>query len=445
MTALDRSALAASGVDSAAAPVRIVHLGLGAFHRAHQAWYTDRVDADRAWGIAAFTGRSPKAADELAAQDGLFTLLTKHADRDETEVVRSISEAHDGADLEALRRLIAAPETAIVTLTITEAGYPVDASGWAADVAAVKEGKAPVGAIARLVSALDARRAAGAGPLTVLPCDNLPENGALTRGAVLGIAAELDAGLAAWIEASVAFASTSIDRITPRTTEEDVARVLDLTGWEDRAPVVTEPFRDWIIEGSFPAGRPAWEHAGARFVDDLEPWEQRKLWLLNGAHTLLANAGPSRGHATVAEAIADEALRAAVEALWDEAEHHLPAGLELAAYRAALLERFENPRIRHLLAQIAQDSLQKLRVRIAPVALAERGAGRSAAGCAGAIGAWVGQVLVGADQADRSDHEIAIARTASDPAVALVAAIDPRLAADDDFLTAVRAVAEPNR
>lgn len=449
-TPLSRAALARTGVDASAAPVRIVHLGLGAFHRAHQAWYTEQVDDAREWGIAAFTGRSPAAAEELAAQDGLFTLLTKHADRDETQVVRAISEAHDGADLATLRRLVAARETAIVTLTITEAGYPADASAWAADVEAIREGGHPSGALARLVTALGARRgdSAAAGddrPIAIVPCDNLPENGALTRAAVLGIARELDGGLADWIEANVAFASTSIDRITPRTTDDDVAAVRRLAGWEDRSPVVTEPFRDWVIQGEFPAGRPGWERAGARFVDDLEPWERRKLWLLNGAHTLLANAGPARGHETVAEAIADAGLRAAVHALWDEAERQLPGELEVPAYRAALIERFENPRIRHLLAQIAQDSLQKLRVRVAPVALAELDAGRDAAGAARAIGAWAGRVLAGLDQSDRGEAEIAAARNASDPLHALVVAVEPRLADHERFLAAARAAADLNR
>ncbi|MDR7235018.1 mannitol dehydrogenase family protein [Agrococcus sp. BE272] len=441
MTALDRAALARSGVDSAAAPVRIVHIGLGAFHRAHQAWYTEQVDAAREWGIAAFTGRSPKAADELAAQDGLYALLTQHADHDEVEVIRAISEAHDGADVAALRRIVAASATAVVTLTITEAGYPTDAAAWSDDVAAIAAGREPRGAIARLVTALDARRRAAAGPIAVVPCDNLPENGPLARAAVLGIAEQLDAGLAGWIDAHVAFASTSIDRITPRTTADDVDAVRALTGWDDRSPVVTEPFRDWVIQGDFPAGRPAWEAAGARFVDDLEPWEQRKLWLLNGAHTLLANAGPARGHETVAEAIADPGLRRAVDALWDEAERHLPFELDVPAYRSALVERFENARIRHRLAQIAQDSLQKLRVRVAPVALAELAAGRTPEGAASAIGAWAGRVAAGLGEPDRGEADLAAARAASDPVRALVAAVDPRLADDERFLAAARAAA----
>ena len=173
------------------------------------------------------------------------------------------------------------------------------------------------------------------------------------------------------------FVSTSIDRITPKTTPADVAAVAAATGWRDRSPVVTEPFHDWVLSGEFRAGRPAWEKAGARFVDDIDPFERRKLWLLNGSHTLLAYAGAARGHRTVAEAVGDPEVRSWVEQFWAEAVRHLPAeGLDLDAYRAALLDRFDNARIQHLLGQIGQDGTTKLRVRIAPVLRAERAAGR---------------------------------------------------------------------
>jgi fructuronate reductase len=392
-----------------AAPARIVHLGLGAFHRAHQAWYTDRaVDAAK-WGIAAFTGRSATAADELAPQDGLFTLVERGADGDELTVVRSIVEAWDGARVDRLTALLADPATAVVTLTITEKGYRLGADGLpdrddpavAADVAllgALPEGDlaaatpAPTTSLGRLVVGLEGRRRAGGAGLAIVPCDNLPSNGAVVSRAVTSLAAAVSDELAAWVRESVAFVSTSVDRITPRTTDADRAQVRERTGYDDAAPVITEPFTDWVLSGDFPAGRPAWETVGARFVDDVEPFERRKLWLLNGAHTLLAVLGPGRGHATVAEAIGDPVLRDAVERLWDEAVAHLPAeGLDLPAYRAALLERFANARIEHQLAQIVLDTDQKLPIRIVPVALAERAAGRSAAACALPIAAWVEQ------------------------------------------------------
>jgi fructuronate reductase len=383
-----------------APPVRIVHLGLGAFHRSHQAWFTHRApDADQ-WGIASFTGRRPDAARVLAPQEGLFTLIERGAEHDRFDVISSIAEAVDGADTARLEELLASEHTAIVTLTITEAVYEQDGP------------EAPLG---RLVRALRARRASGAGSLAVVSCDNVAGNGDVARAAVLRIAAAADAaagaepGLTDWIRENVSFVSTSVDRITPRTTERDLVEVAAECGYRDASPVVAEPFANWILSGDFPAGRPRWEAAGAQFVADVQPYENRKLWLLNGAHTLLAAVGPGRGHTCVAQAFTDPAGRAEVEELWDEAARHLP-GLELGEYRTALAERFTNPRLEHHLTQIAEDALTKLRLRIAPVARLERAAGRPATGCARAIAAS------GFDLTE----------------------IDPRLAADDEFRSTVQ-------
>ena len=171
--------------------------------------------------------------------------------------------------------------------------------------------------------ALAARRAAGAGPLAVVCCDNLSNNGTVARNAVAGFAGAWDAGLAAWIDANISFVSTSVDRITPRTTDADLAAVEAACGYRDNSPVVAEPFSNWVLSGDFPAGRPRWEDAGAVFVADIEPYENRKLWLLNGAHSLLAYAGQLRGHTTVAQALADPLCLQAVESFWDEAEANL--------------------------------------------------------------------------------------------------------------------------
>ncbi|MFD0823808.1 mannitol dehydrogenase family protein, partial [Micromonospora zhanjiangensis] len=210
-----------------------------------------------------------------------------------------------------------------------------------------------------------ARHAGGAGPLAVVCCDNLPDNGAATARVVRGLAAAARPELARWIDGSVSFVTTMVDRITPRTTPADVRTVAELTGYVDAVPVVTEPFSEWVLSGDFPAGRPAWEAAGARFVDDVTPHETRKLLLLNGAHSLLAYAGGARGHDTVAAAVADPVCRGWLERWWDEAARYVPLpAAEVAAYRAALLRRFANPRIRHLLAQIAADGSQKLPIRL---------------------------------------------------------------------------------
>lgn len=384
---------------SAKAPVRIVHLGLGAFHRSHQAWYTHHAGDAAAWGIAAFTGRRPDAAVALAEQDGLYTVVERADTGDSFEIVSSIVQAIDGADVGRLAQMVAAPGTAVITLTITEAAYHLGTDGSldraAADVVAdlallAAGGGQPTTPLGRLVFALAARRAAGAGPLAVVCCDNLASNGTVARNAVAGMAAAWDDSLAAWIDANVSFVSTSVDRITPRTTLADAAAVEQVCGYRDNSPVVAEPFHNWVLSGDFPAGRPRWEDAGAVFVDDIEPYENRKLWLLNGAHSLLAYAGQLRGHTTVAEALSDPLCRQAVEGFWDEAEANLPAGrLQIPAYRAALLERFGNARIAHQLAQIAMDGSTKLRMRAVPVLLAERARGRSGRAAALMIAAWM--------------------------------------------------------
>ncbi|MFJ5955985.1 mannitol dehydrogenase family protein [Paenarthrobacter sp. NPDC092416] len=408
---------------TATPPVRIVHLGLGAFHRSHQAWYTQHAGDAAEWGIASFTGRRPDAATVLAEQDGLFTVVERSGAGDSFEVIGSIVEAVDGADVGRLAELVAAPETAIITLTITEAAY-------AADLSVAVQDSTP---LARLVAALAARRTAAAGPIAVVSCDNLAENGTVARHAIGAIALAVDPGLAAWIDANVSFVSTSVDRITPRTTTADLALVASACGYRDDAAVVTEPFHNWILSGDFPAGRPRWEDAGAVFVDDLEPYENRKLWLLNGAHSILAYAGQIRGHSTVAEALSDDVCRDAVEAFWDEAAQHLSGdALGIPAYRDALVERFGNSRIAHHLTQIAMDGTTKLRMRALPVLAAERAAGRSGDGAARMIAAWTAYLSSTADFHDPLAADIREAKTLDgEPrTAALLALLSPELAND---------------
>jgi fructuronate reductase len=357
--ALSRGAL---GLDRP--PVRIVHLGLGNFHRAHQAWYTERADDRAEWGIAGFAVRSTALAERLNAQDGLYTLIERGPKRDQVSVIGSLVEAH-GGDSPRFAELLAAPSTTVVTVTITEAGHRFDGD------------TAPV-AIERLARGLAARRRAAAGPIAVVSCDNLPGNGEVLRQALLRADPELESEVTTDAPSTVSFVSTSIDRITPRLSGAELAELRTASGWDDAAPVVTEPFSDWVLQGLFPAGRPNWETAGARFVDDVEPFERRKLWLLNGAHTILAASGPRHGHETVASAIADPHCRALVEGFWNEAERHLTeTGLGIPAYREQLRERFANPRIVHRLTQIAEDAPTKVRLRLLPVLRAELAAGRS--------------------------------------------------------------------
>ncbi len=436
----------------AAPPVRVVHLGLGAFFRAHQAWYTHAANTagDDASGIAAFTGRRPDAALPLAEQDGLYHLLVRDAGGDRTELVASIAGAHDGADATTWKRYLASPEVGCVTLTVTEAGYrrgrdggpDLDDPDLRADVDLLARGGSEAARTApgRLLQGLDARRVAGGGPLAVVPCDNLVDNGATVEAVLTRLAAEVGPELASWITGQVSYVSTTIDRITPATTDEDREVVAKLSGYADAAPVVTEPFTEWVLAGEFPAGRPAWERGGARFVDDVRPFEQRKLWLLNGAHSLLAYAGPTRGHATVAEAVADPVCRAWVDTWWDEAARHLPLPAEdVARYRADLLERFANPRIRHALAQIAMDGSQKLPIRVLPVLLRERANGVVPDGGVRALAGWLVHLRDGSAVRDPRAKELT-GMVTGDLASAtgrLLGLLDPDLRDDKELVQAV--------
>ncbi|UTT70229.1 mannitol dehydrogenase family protein [Arthrobacter sp. DNA4] len=439
-------------------PVRIVHLGLGAFHRSHQAWYTQHAPDAAEWGIAAFTGRRPDAAAALSRQDCLYTLVERSAGGDSFEVIGSIVEAVDGANIARLCELVAAKETAIVTLTITEAAYGLAADGTfdagapgAADdlraLSAAASGGTESGVagmpgtpLGRLVLALARRRDSGSGPIAVVSCDNLSANGEVARRAVLGLASGWGSGLAGWIEANVSFVSTSVDRITPRTTEADIAEVEEQCGYSDNSPVVAEPFRNWVLSGDFPAGRPRWEEAGAVVVGDIEPYENRKLWLLNGSHSILAYAGQLRGHATVADALADPLCRKAVEDFWDEAARHLQAeGLDIPTYRQALLERFGNARIAHRLTQIAADATTKLRMRAVPVMTAERADGRSGAGSALMLAAWIDYVTAGNDFQDplAAEIEAAVSLDGTERVQGLLRLVSAALADDPDVVALV--------
>jgi fructuronate reductase len=430
-------------------PVRIVHLGLGGFFRAHQAWYTGAAPDAADWRIAAFTGRSRALADRLTAQDGRYTLVVRGPQRDEMSVQKAVSEARPGSDLAAWRAHLARPEVAVVTLTVTEAAYLRGRDGGLdlghpdvrADLSAVRRDGDPVTVPGKLVAGLSARRVAGCGPLAVVSCDNLPGNGTATARVVDDLAAAAEPALVNWIRDHVSFVTTMVDRITPHTTADDVRAVAERTGFADAAPVVTEPFTEWVLGGDFPAGRPQWEAAGARFVADVHPHEMRKLLLLNGGHTLLAYAGSARGLDTIADAVTDPVCRGWLNEWWDEASRYVPLpAAELADYRAALLDRFANPRIRHTLAQIAADGSQKVPIRVLPVLRGERAAGRMPPGAVRILAAWIAHLRgVGAPVNDAGAGPFQ-ERAGSAPAV--LALLAPDLAGDADL---VKALAELSR
>jgi fructuronate reductase len=428
-----------------AAPVRIAHLGPGNFFRAHQAWYTEHAPDAAEWGIAAFAGRRGVVARDLAAQDGLYTLLVRAADGDRPEIVSAVSTV--SAELDDWRKCFARPELALVTTTVTEAGYRRAHDGGldtgdsevAADIAALTAHGTDaevVTAPGKLALGLAVRRAHDLPGLAVVPCDNVPDNGAMAARVVGELAAAVDPGLAAWIGEHVAFVTTMVDRITPHTTDDDRAAVRERLGVDDPVPVVTEPYVEWVLSGEFPQGRPRWEGVGARFVDDIVPWEHRKLWLLNGSHSLMAYAGTLRGHETVEQAIGDPVVRGWVEQWWEDAARHLPLPPEeITAYRAALLERYANPRIRHLLRQIAADGSQKVPIRILPTVRADLADGRVPTGAARVLAAWVCHLRgQGAPVADVAAEEfVALAAGDLEDAVGRVLArldvTDARLAA----------------
>lgn len=423
---------------------RIVHLGLGGFSRAHLAWYTGVAPDADGWRIAAFTGRSRALADALTAQDGRYTLIVRGPERDDLAVQHAIAAAYPGTDLAEWRTHLARRETAIVTLTVTEAAYArardggldVDHPDVRADVAAIRAGGDATTVPGRLVAGLAARQAERGGPLAVVSCDNVPGNGTAARRVITDMAAEAQPALVSWIRDHVSFVTTMVDRITPRTTPDDVRMVLDSTGWADRVPVVTEPFTEWVLSGEFPAGRPGWEAGGARFVDDVHPYETRKLLLLNGGHSLLAYAGAVRGHETIASAVDDPVCRGWLDDWWDEACRHVPLPAdELVEYRAALLERFSNPRIRHRLAQIAADGSTKIPIRVLPVLRPEREAGRLPAGAVRILAGWIAHLRgdgVPVDDAGAGPYRD---RAASPRDV--LALLAPDLAADEPLADAI--------
>jgi fructuronate reductase len=323
--------------------------------------------------VTAFTGRARKVALELKDQHGRYGLVVRHPEADEVELIDIIDEVHPGSDVEALCASLCDPKTAVVTLTITEKGY-------------FAGNDLQVSAPARLALALKARREAGiTEPIALVSCDNLPGNGAVLRTAVLDAA---DEETRAWFDDHVDVISTMVDRITPAAgpTEEEIVR--DQTGFDDHAPVVTEPFHEWVLEDRFRGRRPRWEDFGAVLTDDIELHERRKLRLLNGAHSLMAYAGQLAGHERVDQAIGDPAVRTLVEELWADARATLPLPAEeLDSYTAALVERFENPRMADALSRIAADGSVKLRVRALPV-IAERGGAERAAGAVRLVAAW---------------------------------------------------------
>ena len=368
MTSLTTHALAPD-YDRSALRTGIVHLGVGGFHRAHQAMYLDRLmRAGRAldWAVCG-VGLLPQDAtmrDALAGQDHLYSLTLKHPDgRREHTVIGSIHDYRFAPeDRAGVLEIMTAPATRIVSLTVTEGGYNLDDATGAfrtEDPGAVHDAqhpREPETAFGYIVEALRLRRAAGTAPFTVMSCDNLPGNGRAARTAVVTQARMSDPGLAEWIDAQVAFPSSMVDRITPRTTPEDVEQVAAELGVRDAWPVVAEPFTQWVLEDDFPAGRPPLEEVGVQMVDDVVPYELMKLRLLNAAHQWLGHWGRLLGMTYAHEAAADPQVAAVTRAfLAREARPCLlpVEGIDLDAYVDTLFARFTNTAVADTLARLA--------------------------------------------------------------------------------------------
>ena len=358
----------------------IVHLGLGAFHKAHQAAYTDTALAASGgdWRILGVSLRSADAAAQLGPQDGRYTLIERGAAGSSARVIGAIAGAVCAASgPEPVLTAMADPACRIVSLTVTEKAYGLDraTTGCNPDHPAVAADLAnpdrPQGVLGLIVRALALRLAAGTPPFAVLSCDNLPDNGHLLRGAAIDFARRIDPTLADHIMRDVAFPSTMVDRITPAATEATRAEAARLTGYDDRAAIETEAFHQWVIEDHFPLGRPDWHLAGALFVSDVAPYEAMKLRMLNGSHSMLAYTGFHAGLPLVRDVMAHPALRVLVERHMNAAAATLPPlpGIDLAVYGAQLRDRFANPSLAHETFQIAMDGTEKLPQRIFAPAL----------------------------------------------------------------------------
>jgi fructuronate reductase len=376
--------------DRDAYAIGIVHFGIGAFHRAHQAWYTDRAmdSGDRDWLISGVSLRSADVAMQLGPQSGLYTVAERSAAGTSLRIVGAVREVFVGAcDAAAITRRIAAAATQIVSFTITEKGYCRAPDGTLDARAA-----GPGSVYAFIANGLSARRKAGLPGLTLLSCDNLADNGRQLERLVGDYCAMHDPDLGRWIADNCTFPATMVDRIVPATTTDDRAVIAAALGLDDAATVMTEPFSQWVIEDRFAGPRPAWHRVGVELVSDVAPYESAKLRMLNGAHSALAYLGLQRGYVYVHEATADPALRAIVERLMRvEAAPTITAapGQDLARYAAALLVRFANPALEHRLSQIATDGSQKIPQRWLDTLAWHQRRGGSCPAILTALNAWL--------------------------------------------------------
>ncbi len=449
--------------DRGATRFGIVHIGPGAFHRAHQAYYVDTLlHADKRWAISALSLKSPGLRDALQPQQGLYTLVELGA-VPRARVIGAIRELLVGAtDTERAFARLGARDTRMVSTTVTEKGYCLDARN-TLDLANpdivhdLANRHAPRSTIGWIVEALRRRRTQNVPPFSVVSCDNLPDNGSVLHRALVAFARQSDADLAHWIESEVVCPRTMVDSITPATDEALRDRARALTGVVDEWPIQREPFTQWVVE-NLPVMREAdWASVGVTLANDVGVYDRAKLRLLNGPHSTLAYLGLLRGHESVADAMRDEQLARFVELLMTEdlaPSLGTTAGFDVAHYISAVLARFRNPGIRHLLSQIAWDGSKKLPVRITPVLLDALRAGRPIHRLVMPIAAWmrfvVRQAKAGVPIVDPDAARLAgLGKACSGDAHADVACfavcesvLPPALFADENFRRALETAYE---
>lgn len=376
----------------------IVHIGIGAFHKAHQAVYTDDVlnlyGGD--WRITAVSLRNPTARDQLAPQDGLYTAVEKSDNNIQYRVIGAVEKVLVAPENPAaVIAVLAQAATKIVSLTITEKGYCQ--SRGALDlqhpdiIQDLKTPQHPITMPGFIVAACAQRKQQHAAGFTLISCDNLPHNGRITRAVVIEFAQQIDAELAQWISDNIAFCNTMVDRIVPATTPQDIIDTRLALGFEDTATVICEPFRQWVIEDNFCNGRPRWEDAGALIVKDVTPFETMKLRLLNGSHSALAYLGFLSGYQYIHQAIANPEFYSLIEKLMnDEISPTLavPMNYELESYKKTIRDRFANSKVPYKTTQVANDGSQKIPQRLLATASELIQQGRRPAIIALIIAAW---------------------------------------------------------
>lgn len=391
----------------------VVHIGVGAFHRAHQAAMTDAALGAKGgdWRIIGVSLRSKEIAENLNDQNGLYTLIERGTQGESSRVIGAIDHVI-AADPAATLKALCEPSIRVVTLTVTEKGYGINHSGRTPDTSNpvvsedLKHPSTPTGVLGLLVCAIAHRRQAGQAPFAVLPCDNLPDNGELVRDCTVAFArAAYDDELADWIAETIAFPSSMVDRITPAATDKTLADACSSTGCSDLAAIESESFTQWVIEENFPSGRPAWEEGGALFVPSVTPYEQMKLTMLNGTHSMLAYSGFLTGHEYVRDVMTNPALTQLVNRHLGAASALLEPlpGVDFDRYSADLIQRFINPSIAHRTYQIAMDGTQKIPPRMFATSLKAMEIGQDIRPFAFATAMWMRFCLGHKDDGTRYD------------------------------------------